>query len=180
MTFEPQPRLIEFERSVVRPLVQAIGAEPIESNEFQLTLVPGSLAFLMNNADAYEVDGGWYRWKPLTVLYCDSRDVKGEVFSFGASVDRRGNGWLDTAEIHHVVRLHRHYDSVVWRDPLNGRALTTLSDHHAIINLWHIFRGAVLPMLYQNTYRFLDTPEDRWMFQAQVMRQVHVAFKDTL
>lgn len=169
-----------FEQSVIRPLLDALGAEPIESNTFELTLVPGSLAFLMNNADAYEVDGEWLRWKPLTVLYCDARDVKGEVFGFGAAVDRRGSGWLDSAEIHGIVRLDRYYDSVTWRDPLNGRRLVTLRDPRAIINAWHIFRGAVLPMLYQNTYRFLTEPADRVMFQAQVLRQIHVAFEGTL
>lgn len=180
VTCDDTETLRRFEQTVVRPLLTALGAEPIESNSFELTLVPGSIAFLMNNADAYEVDGERLRWKPLTVLYCDARDVKGEVFGFGASVDRRGNGWLDSAEIHGVARLDRHYDAVVWRDPLTKRRLVTLQDSRAIINAWHIFRGAVLPMLYQNTYRFLTEPADRATFQAQVLRQIHVAFEGTL
>jgi hypothetical protein len=153
--------------------------EAVRAVDAQLTLLPGSMAFLVNNADAYEEREGKFFWTPLSVVYCDRNDRKGEVFRFTGCLDG-GDGQLVEAELVGVVRLVRENQGVVWRNPLNGRLLLRFPGQDAdklLRNGWYIFRGAILPLLYHESYCFVETPEDQTRLQAQLMRQIHATYQ---
>lgn len=172
-------RLQAFEDLSVLPLLAEIRAEPVRDVNFQLTLTPGSIAFLVNNANAYEVVGDVAYWQPLTVLYCDPDDQKGEVFRFRAVHDRRG-ARLVMAEIANCYQCLACGPDVELRNPINDRKLLrvrTEDPNGLVLNAWYVFRGAILPLLYHDEYRFMQTMPDRVRFQAQMLHQIRAAYQ---
>jgi|GEM_PF-4891428 len=176
-------KLQAFEEQRVLPLLHEMKAEAIRDSKFELTLLPGAIAFLVNNADAYQEDGHLLDWQSLSVLYCDSHDRKGEVFRLHARFDRATDrGSFVSAEICGVVRLVQEGEMVAWRNPLDNRRLLQLRDDAQMLlrNAWYLFRGAVVPMLYHETYRFVDSDADQHRFQAQVIHQIHAIYQEIL
>lgn len=172
-------QLQAFEDTEIIPLLDELQAGAIRDSEFKLVLVPGSIAFLVNNSDAYEVVGDTVCWQPLTVLYCDDDDHKGEVFRFAATHDCKGTRIM-AAEITGCCRCVSYNDVVEMRNPLDNRRLLTFRTPDPpglLLNSWYVFRGAILPMLYYRTYRFVHTAPDRVRFQAQMMHQIRVAYQ---
>jgi len=160
------------------PLLAEIQAGAIRGN-FQLALTPGGIAFLVNNADAYEIVGDAVCWQPLTVLYCDGNDQKGEVFRFQASRDPNGVQ-LVMAEIAGCSRCIVCDDGVELRNPLTNHKLLRLrvgDPSGLVLNAWYVFRGAILPLLYQGEYQFMQSLPDRVRFQAQMLHQIRAAYQ---
>ena len=172
-------QLQAFEDAEIMPLLHELQAGAIREPDFKLVLVPGSIAFLVNNADAYEVVGDTVCWQPLTVLYCDDSDHKGEVFRFTAARDCNGVR-LVMAEISGCCRCVTYGNVVEMRNPIDDRRLLTFRNPDPsglILNSWYVFRGAILPMLYYRTYQFVHSAPDRVRFQAQMMHQIRVAYQ---
>lgn len=176
-------RLHGFERQHVLPLLSDIKAEAICRNDFELTLLPGSIAFLVNNADAYEIHGGRFYWQALSVLY-DDGNRKGEVFNLHACYDGRADaGYFACAGINGILQLIRKNDRIVWRNPLDGKRLLSFPNDEPdklLRNAWYVFRGAILPLLYVQSYRFASKQADAVVFQAQMLRQIATVYKDLL
>ena len=172
-------QLRAFEDAEIMPLLDELHADAVRDANFELVLLPGSIAFLVNNSDGYEVVGDAVVWQPLTVLYCDDSDHKGEVFRFTARHDSEGTR-LVLAEITGCCRCVTYNDVVEMRNPIDNRRLLTLRADDPtglILNAWYVFRGAILPMLYYREYQFMRTLPDRVRFQAQLMHQIRVAYQ---
>jgi hypothetical protein len=171
-------RMLLFEQQKVLPLVDQIGATAVRRQD-PITLVPGDIVFLANNADGHELQGDCFTWRTLSVMYCDDNDQKGEVFCLSACYDN-GRLYLDAAEINGVMRLSREHDLVVWRNPLDGRRLLTFRGQEPdtpLVNAWYLFRSVILPMLYQRTYRFVPAGADAVLFQERVLRLLRAAWE---
>lgn len=170
-----------IEQKCLGPFLQEMGAEPICGNDFILTLLPGTVAFLMNDAESYTEVEGVVAWSPLKVVYCDDQDRNGVVFHVESRYDpAREVAWFQTAEITNVVRLERiEQGKVRWIDPLQNLAMLTLEDaaDKLMRNAWYLFRGAVLPLCYQQTYRFHEHRTERIVMQANLIHQIRVLYE---
>lgn len=176
-------QLRSFEEQRVLPLLDEMGAEAIRDSKFELTLLPGAIAFLVNNADAYQRHQGQLHWQPLSVVYCDADDRKGEVFALHARFDPTvERGCFVSAEICGVLWLIQEGELVTWRNPIDGKQLLQFRDEpqKLLRNAWYLFRGAIMPMLYHNTYRFMETEADRYRFQAQMIHQIQAVYRGTI
>lgn len=168
-----------FEDEHIVPLVRGAGAEPVRTNDQAIMLVPGDVVFMMTDAASCRKVGERVEWSPLSVKYCDALGRIGNVMWFDASL--RDNACvIDAAIIAGVVCLEREGTSVIWRDGLSHRRLLTLPTLVALTNLWYLFRGAVLPMLFNGSYRFVSTPDDRAAFQANMLHQISTAYRGLL
>lgn len=175
-------QLKAFEDISIMPLLAEMRAGAIRDADFQLVLTPGTIAFLVNNADAYEVDGEAVVWQPLTVLYCDGNDRKGEVFRFRARRTAK-RASIVASDICGCCQCVAAGDVVEMRNPIDGRRLLSMrTDDPAglVLNSWYVFRGAILPLLYCGEYRFMHTLPDRVRFQAQLMHQIRVAYQGVM
>lgn len=168
--------LREFEDRVVVPLVQGIGADAIR-DDAPITMLNGGIAFLANNARDYEVLGQRIRWTPLTVVYCDAAGHIGEVFRYEA--EATSSAQFRAAQIHDIFRLQRTSRGVEWVDVLSGRRWFELPRRRGadvMLNAWHIFRGGILPALYDGSWRFHDDDVERRLFQAAMLGRVVAAY----
>jgi len=174
--------LRRFETDTIVPLVQQIGAQPIRSRDFCLTLVPGDVAFLMNDAFSYRQIGDRIEWSPLSVMYRDQQDRLGRVFGLEASYQADMQPSLEVAEIDGVARIEREGSGVVWRDTVTHRRLLRfrIPNLPMLTNVWHLFVGGVLPVIFQGGYRFVDRPSEQAAFQANMLHQITVAYRGLL
>jgi hypothetical protein len=176
-------QLRAFEDMSVMPLLNELGAGAVRDTDFQLVLTPGSIAFLVNNADAYcEDECGSVVWQPLSVLYCDASDYKGEVFRLRARRTPKTVSIVES-EICGCCQSVVVGDKVEMCSPFDGRRLLSVrTDDPAgvVLNSWYVFRGAVLPLLYHNEYAFMHVQPDRVRFQAQLLHQIRVAYQGVM
>lgn len=168
-----------YEEEVLVPLVRDAGLDPVrEDSDFVMS--PGSVVVLMNNADDYTEREGFVYWYPLTVIYSDIDGKSDTVFSLEASFDPRiETTYFQRASIKDVVDLVRQDDSVVWIDPISGKQFMQFPLEAAdkvLMNAWYLFRGAILPMLLSETYRFVPSYERR-AFQRLIIRQIHELYE---
>lgn len=179
MPTAPADLLRHYETSVLVPLVERAGLEPIrEAVDF--TLTPGTIVALMNSAHAFTFSDDLIRWMPLSVLYSDRNGTTGTVFSLQASFDPRTETVVfQQARIHGVISLVRRPTDIVWVDPHSGRTMLSypLSEADKILmNSWHLFQGAVLPLLRAEAYRFAPDHE-KLAFQATVIHHINAVYK---
>lgn len=175
-------KLRAFEDATIIPLLDEMNAGAIRDRDFQLVLTAGSIAFLVNNADAFEVRGGVTYWQPLSVVYCDRNDQKGEVFGFLAMHDGT-KGRLFQAEIHNCCCCVAHKKAVELQNAVTHRRLLRMPTDDPsglVLNSWYVFRGAILPMLYHNEYTFMDSMPDRVRMQTQLLHQIRGAYQGVI
>lgn len=171
--------LREFEDRVIVPLLAEANIEPVRTNVPIMTS-PGSITFLMNNANDYEaVEGGGVRWFPLTVLYRDDTGRIDEVFRYEGRSSHDGQQ-IVTTDIAGLLRLElNERNAVSWRDPLSGRHIVSIANtetRDVMKNAWYIFRGGILPGLYDRSWRFSDDPAERRFRQALMLKRIATSY----
>lgn len=174
--------LKKFEDTHVLPLVRGIKAKPIR-DQAHITMGPGDLAFLMNNAEDPEVTPGNLVWHPLLVMYTDRDGLTDWVFRFTAKLPATAQEpLLTSAEIFGVVKLVHGDGEVLWVDPVTDTVFLSfpMAESNKILsNAWFLFRGAILPMLYERSFTFPEPIEAR-VFQANVVHKIVAVYKELL
>lgn len=171
MKLEPDvaQRARAFVQETILPLLKEIGAEPAyERPELQR----GDLTFHVNTRDGWAIGDTWF-WRPLVVLYRDHTETEDAAFAFRCrgTPDVR----LTRATVAGVFDLQDDGDGVAWFNPLDGKRLFRFrrdDPHKVLVNAWYLFRSAVLPMLYQRTYRFSRDATEAVVFQQLALRQL--------
>ena len=168
-----------YEDEVILPLVQSTGIDPIRGNtEFVMT--PGSVVFLMNNAEDFSNNDKRIYWQPLTVLYSDQKGRTGTVYEMKASLDRGSdNIRMEFASITGIVDIVRHEDYVAWFDPLSAREFIRYpmrDEDKVFMNSWYLFNGAVLPMIRKEVYRFVND-DQKFAFQQTMIRHISTPYR---
>lgn len=169
-----------YESEVLVPLVEDAGLKPVRA-DIDFMMMPGTIIALMNNADDFNHQDDIVFWHPLTVLYTDKNGSSDTVFSLEASFDPKTETvFFQKAVITGVVELVRRDDHVVWIDPLSGvefQRFPLEAADKVLMNAWYLFRGAVLPMLFNESFRFVSGVEQA-VFQRVLIRQIHELYKD--
>jgi hypothetical protein len=168
-----------YEEETFAPLIREAGFEPHYGNQ-TFTMIPGSTVFLMNGAEDYTYENGLYTWNPLQVLYCDKSGHTDTVYTITASMEPQSQMvQLQRAELTNIAALIRDGGSVIWKDAYSGRVFIRYPDHEAdkvLMNSWYLFRGAVLPMLEREMYRFVEDHE-RLAFQQTMIRHINMLYE---
>lgn len=165
-----------FEQQAILPLLGEMSAEPTR-HEVELNV--GDIAFCVNHQHGWAIGDTWF-WQPLEVRYRDANDKEDAAFRLRCC--SAPDVHLTQAEIMGVVRLQLDDDGVAWHNPLDGRRLFRFKKdepHKLLVNAWYLFRGSVLPMLYQQTYRFNQSATEAVLFQQIVIRQMRAAWEKT-
>ncbi len=170
--------LRNFEDQRLLPLLQEIKVEPVR-DDAPVTMLNGGVVFMMNNARSYEQLGDQrVQWIPLSVVYCDGHGRTGEVFRYEA-VENHGDITIVKAEIGGLLRLERMDRAINWIDPLSGNQFFHLVDFDGtdvMLNAWHLFRGGVLPALYDRSWQFTENQIDRRLFQIMMFKRIRIAY----
>jgi len=178
----PTDCLVAYENEVLVPLVKETGVEPIRE-EVDFPMVPGALAILMNKArKASYVDQRLY-WDPLSVLYSDPQGSFGSVYDLRASYDpRMERVRFERATMTNIVDLVRVGDDVAWIDPHTGQRLITYplgESDKVLMNSWYLFATGILPLLINETYRFV--PEDEKVaFKATMIHHISSLYRELI
>ncbi len=174
--------LRSYERRAIAPLVEAAGYAPI-IEDVLLPTFPGTLMFLMNNANDFAFASDLVFWYPLSVLYQDSGGNTGTVYSIKASFNpRNSHCQIERAEIHNVAAFVREEDHVAWEDAYSGSIFIRYPLHEAdkvLMNSWYLFRGAVIPMLEREMYQFPQQHE-KFAFQQTMIRTIHKLYDEAV
>lgn len=169
-----------YEDEVLVPLVEDTGLTPVR-DDIDFVMQPGMIVVLMNNADSFTYAEDLVRWCPLSVIYSDNKSNTGTVFSLTATFDPKiETTHFQKASISGVVDLVRRDDCVVWVEPNTGRRFKRFPLEAAdkiLMNAWYLFQGAILPMLFNESYRFVSEDAEKFAFQRVMIRQIHELYE---
>jgi len=169
-----------YEDEILVPLVEEAGLEAVRDRDVDVSFCPGTTVAFINNAERFYYVNDLVHWNPLSVVYSDPHGAVGTVFSLESTFDPKVETVsFQKAEITGIVTLVRHGGDVVWRDPLSGQTMLQFSMQEAdkvLMNSWYVFRGGVLPMLRDETFRFVEPHEER-AFQAMMIRRIHQIYE---
>ena len=171
--------LLAYENEVLVPLVEEAGVDPIR-DDIDFVMVPGTTAFLMNNAQAFDYVDNLVYWIPLSVLYTDPEGSSGTVYSIQATLDPQTEiVTFQQATMNGIVDLIRRESNVVWKDPISGKTLITYpleESDKILMNSWYLFRAGILPMLRNESYRFVPD-EEKFAFQQTMIRHINQLYQ---
>ncbi len=172
--------LLAYENEVLVPLVKDAGILRPVRKEIDFIMRPGTMAFLMNQADNFRYVEEKILWHPLSVVYADRKGTTGTVFSLSASLDvKTETVHFQRAEISGVVVVARNKDDAVWIDPYSGKIFQHFpldESDKVLMNAWYLFSGAVLPMLFTESYSFVPENE-RFAFQQTMIRRINQLYQ---
>jgi len=169
-----------YENEILVPLVEEAGLEAVRDRDVDVSFTPGTIVAFINNAERFEYIDDLVHWNPLSVVYSDQHGNVGSVFSLDSTFHPKVETVeFQKAEISGIVTLVREDGDVVWRDPLSEGILLRFPMQEAdkvLMNSWYVFRGGVLPMLRDETFRFVE-PHEKRAFQAMMIRRIHQIYE---
>jgi len=148
----------EFERTEVGPLLELVGAELTRGPPG--VLGDRAIQFATTITSHWQLDV-WYRWG----------EAVGSVLTITADSPER----FSSALINGVLGVTYLNDQTFLVDGITGRPLVGLRDQefgYAVKNTWHVFRGTILPMLYDGSWSFWSTEADRRYWQIQILHRI--------
>lgn len=155
----------EFERTEVGPLLAPLGVELTRGAPG--VLLDRSIQFATTITSRWQLDV-WYRW---------GEDV-GSVLTVTADTPR-GFG---RATINGILGVSQLDDRVFLIDGVTGRPLVGLREQqidYAVKNMWQVFRGTILPMLYDGSWSFWSTEADRRYWQIQILHRIRKFYEQS-
>lgn len=172
-----------YEDEVLVPLVVAADLEPVRDQQ-DVALFPRSLAVLVNNAERHRSWCGAIHWSPLTVVYMDEHNRSGDVYRLEAKfLPEIETVQFAVADLCGVLRLERQPDCAAWIDPMTSERLLTYpidQSDRVLMHSWYLFQGAILPLLKQGSYQFVDGRPQRAAFQRNMIHHMAQVYREVV